>query len=65
MQRFTWIFAALLSASTALAGDWPQFLGPKRNGISAETGLIQSWPADGLTEVWRVDGGQGMSGGGP
>lgn len=42
--------------------DWPQFLGPNRNGISAETGLIDSWPADGPTEVWRAPGGVGMSG---
>jgi outer membrane protein assembly factor BamB len=42
--------------------DWPQFLGPDRNGISAETGLLTSWPADGPTELWRVAGGVGMSG---
>lgn len=44
------------------AADWPQFLGPQRNGISAETGLLQQWPAAGLSEVWRVAGGVGMSG---
>jgi len=48
--------------STANAfDDWPQFLGPKRNGISKETGLLKSWPADGLKEVWRVKGGVGNS----
>lgn len=44
------------------AGEWSQFLGPNRNGISAETGLIKSWPAGGPKEVWRVAGGVGMSG---
>ena len=43
------------------AADWPQFLGPNRNGISAETGLIDAWPAGGLKQLWRVDGGVGMS----
>lgn len=43
-------------------GEWPQFLGPERNGISAETGLIDKWPTGGPQEVWRVDGGVGMSG---
>ena len=42
--------------------DWPQFLGPQRNGISEETGLLDRWPAAGPKEVWRVSGGVGMSG---
>lgn len=41
--------------------DWPQFLGPQRNGISEETGLLQRWPDDGMKVVWRVRGGVGMS----
>lgn len=48
-------------AATAVA-DWPQFLGPTRNGLSPETGLLDSWPAGGLKPVWRVPGGVGMSG---
>lgn len=44
------------------AGEWPQFLGPQRNGISAEKGLLDEWPAGGPKEVWRVEGGVGMSG---
>lgn len=42
--------------------DWPQILGPDRNGISGETGLMTAWPKDGPSEVWRVAGGVGMSG---
>lgn len=45
-----------------LAADWPQFLGPDRNGISAETGLLTQWPADGPKELWRAPGGVGLSG---
>jgi outer membrane protein assembly factor BamB len=43
-------------------GDWPQFLGPSRNGVSDETGLLDNWPAGGPKEVWRSAGGVGMSG---
>jgi len=43
------------------AADWPQFLGPQRNGISAEKGLLDEWPAKGPKEVWRVPGGVGNS----
>ena len=42
--------------------EWPQFLGPNRNGISAETGLLDSWPKAGPKELWRVKGGIGVSG---
>ncbi|HSG72494.1 MAG TPA: PQQ-binding-like beta-propeller repeat protein [Planctomycetaceae bacterium] len=48
--------------SPAEAGDWPQFLGPHRNGISDETGLLDKWPAEGPKELWRIEGGVGMSG---
>ena len=51
------------SAFAVQAGDdWPQFLGPNRNGISAATGLLDSWPDGGPKEIWRVKGGVGMSG---
>ncbi|MGE0757645.1 MAG: PQQ-binding-like beta-propeller repeat protein [Pirellulaceae bacterium] len=48
-------------ASTA-DGEWPQFMGPQRNGISSETGLLVTWPAGGPRVSWRVSGGVGMSG---
>jgi hypothetical protein len=51
-----------LLAGHSRAADWQQFLGPQRNGISAETGLMEKWPAGGPKEVWRVPGGVGMSG---
>ena len=60
-----WIATLILvtaGASFANAADWPQFLGPDRNGISAETGLLEAFPKDGPQEVWRVPGGVGMSG---
>lgn len=48
--------------SFAASPEWPQFLGPDRNGISAEKGLLTDWPSDGPKEKWRVKGGVGMSG---
>jgi outer membrane protein assembly factor BamB len=45
-----------------MAAQWTQFLGPNRNGISGETGLLDKWPAGGPKEVWRIKGGVGMSG---
>lgn len=43
-------------------GPWTQFLGPDRNGISNETGLLKSWPDGGPPIIWRAACGQGMSG---
>jgi len=42
--------------------DWPQWLGPNRNGISAEIGLLKSWPATGPKILWRIPLGEGFSG---
>jgi len=44
------------------AADWPQFLGPQRNGISAEKGLIDKLPEGGPKVLWRAKGGIGMAG---
>ena len=46
----------------AETGEWPQFLGPNRNGVSEEKNLISTWPAGGPSEVWRAKGGVGMAG---
>lgn len=44
------------------AADWPQWRGPQRNGISAETGLLAEWPKEGPKLVWQVkDIGSGYS----
>lgn len=44
------------------APDWPQWRGPRRDGISVETGLLQSWPEGGPSLLWKVSGiGRGYS----
>lgn len=35
-------------------GDWPQWRGPERNGISRETGLLKQWPASGPPPAWST-----------
>ena len=46
----------LITGSSLLAVDWPQFRGPTRDGQSPETGLMKKWPADGPKELWSADG---------
>jgi outer membrane protein assembly factor BamB len=38
-------------------GDWPELRGPNRDGVSRETGLINSWKLNGENFLWRVPGG--------
>ncbi len=52
---------ALLVAAPLLADDWPQFLGQHRNGVSAETGLLDELPADGPKIHWKKEIGTGYS----
>lgn len=47
---------------TASAADWPQFLGPNRNGKTTGQGLAGAWPKEGPPVVWRKDVGQGFAG---
>ena len=44
------------TASLSIAADWPQWLGPSRDSISKETGLLQQWPKEGPKLLWQVDG---------
>ena len=53
---------SLHAANESAAADWPQWLGPNRDGVSATRGLLTSWPEAGPVEVWRKRGGSGFSG---
>jgi outer membrane protein assembly factor BamB len=35
-------------------GGWPQWRGPNRDGISQETGLLDTWPESGPPIVWKA-----------
>ena len=35
-------------------GDWPEMRGPNRNGVSAETGLVEKWALNGQNFLWRA-----------
>ncbi len=53
---------AILLSLTAYAADWPQWRGPQRNGVSAETGLLKEWPKAGPRLAWQAkDIGDGYS----
>jgi outer membrane protein assembly factor BamB len=56
---------ASLAATVGAAppgGNWPQWRGPLRDGVSTETGLLAAWPQGGPPKVWTTTGlGAGFS----
>jgi outer membrane protein assembly factor BamB len=49
-------------SSPAFAGDWPQILGPQRDGTATAEQLPTTWPAAGPAVVWRTPVGEGYAG---
>ncbi len=44
------------------AGDWPQILGPQRNGIAPKENLRSKWEGDSLKAAWSAPCGSGLAG---
>lgn len=57
------VFSISLSSSFSAPAplDWPQFLGPTRNGVYAGT-INTHWPAGGPPKLWSKPVGQGFAG---
>ncbi|HEX9002764.1 MAG TPA: PQQ-binding-like beta-propeller repeat protein [Blastocatellia bacterium] len=67
-MRLNRLFAHLLILTLAVAvtagttgapapsvvGDWPQWRGAERNGLSKETGLLKLWPESGPKANWTI-----------
>jgi outer membrane protein assembly factor BamB len=46
----------LHAAGPAPDADWSQWRGPKRDGLSPDTGLLKEWPAGGPPLAWKTTG---------
>jgi len=59
-----WLVAGLVltSIETLRADNWPQWLGPRRDGVWRERGIVERFPAEGLKVLWRVKVGGGYAG---
>ena len=51
-----WLILATLAPSVGRlhADDWPQWMGPHRDNVWREEGLLKSFPEGGPTVVWRA-----------
>jgi outer membrane protein assembly factor BamB len=55
-------FSMVFAAQTLHGGDWPQILGPSRNGQAVGEDLREHWPAGGPKVLWRYPLGSGYAG---
>ncbi|MFL5341076.1 MAG: PQQ-binding-like beta-propeller repeat protein [Gemmataceae bacterium] len=58
--RFAWLILAL--PLTARADDWPQWLGPDRDAVWKETGILDKFPEGGPKVLWRKPAAMGYAG---
>ena len=63
-QSAIFVFAMIagMSGLNIHAGDWPQILGPNRNGIAVDERLAEQWPSSGPKKVWDAKIGSGFAG---
>lgn len=66
-RRWAWpplaiCLGSVLASGPVGAGDWPQILGPQRNGVASGESLRATWPAGGPRRQWKVEVGQGYAG---
>ena len=55
-------FLALLACTTLSADEWPQWMGPQRDNVWRESGLISEFPEDGPRVLWRAPVAGGYAG---
>ncbi|MFT4589266.1 MAG: outer membrane protein assembly factor BamB, partial [Limisphaerales bacterium] len=54
--------AAIFGSGSCAAADWPQWLGPQRDGVWRESGILEAFPKDGPKLRWRAEIGGGYAG---
>jgi outer membrane protein assembly factor BamB len=54
--------ALAVAAPPARADDWPQWLGPRRDGVWREDGILDKFPPGGPKVLWRTPIGSGYAG---
>ncbi|MCA9130551.1 MAG: PQQ-like beta-propeller repeat protein [Planctomycetales bacterium] len=56
------VLYASAASSVAVADDWPQWMGPNRDGVYQEENVIEQIPDEGLPILWRTKIAAGYSG---
>jgi outer membrane protein assembly factor BamB len=64
-EKMRWFLMGIIigcSVNQSSADDWPQWLGPQRDGVWRETGIVEVFPKEGLKPIWKAPVGQGYAG---
>ncbi len=65
-QRTVWqltvVMALLCRSDVVVGGDWPQILGPQRDGRASDERLAAKFPEGGPQQVWEFRVGEGFAG---
>jgi len=56
LGRMVVVAGLLAGRGVVEGGDWPQWRGPRRDGVCEETGLRQEWPEGGPPLLWKSSG---------
>src|SRR5438093_526304 len=63
LRAFVLVIGSIcLFSPTLQADDWPQWLGPQRDGVWREKGILEKFPKDGPKILWRTEIGEGYAG---
>lgn len=62
MTRMPSLIFVFLASTAAAAADWPQWMGPNRDDVWDESGIVDEFPASGLNFQWRKPISGGFSG---
>jgi outer membrane protein assembly factor BamB len=57
-----WCLLTICGLATDPGSDWPQWLGPQRDGVWRETGILEKFPPGGPKLLWKMSIGGGYSG---
>jgi outer membrane protein assembly factor BamB len=61
IRRIVAVCFGLVGVTSFSLAEWSQFLGPQRNGVSAEKGINLDWKKNPPKELWRKPLGSGYS----
>ena len=62
MRLFVALVLVVAACQPSYADDWPGWLGPKRDAVWRETGILDKFPAGGPKVLWRAPCGIGYAG---
>jgi outer membrane protein assembly factor BamB len=62
MRSIQALLFVLIAMSTARADDWPQWMGPQRDNVWREKGILAAFPKGGPKVLWRAKVSNGFSG---